>query len=249
MWRHVDARRRRAATPRRVDGARPRRRGTAARRRRGGQRDGRGARRTAQGYMAKGAARQCPPVRSAPSEGASRISNSGGHERRSSVQQAQSRWPWSRPARQSLLSVPPWCWCNRRGCSRSPKLAFRPRRAATAAGYALSICKALLMRRDASPSRVLVTGRTVYRRGGDASGERSESDAYSGWDARARTSGSRAARFRMVGMRNTSSKACRTGPQGRWRVPGRTAGTRTLGSLLARRRARRTPPQRCKSHS
>ena len=138
----------------------------------------------------RGAARQCPPVRSAPSEGASRISNSGGHERRSSVQQAQSRWPWSRPARQSLLSVPPWCWCNRRGCSRSPKLAFRPRRAATAAGYALSICKALLMRRDASPSRVLVAGRTVYRRGGDASGKRSASDGYSGWDARARTSGS-----------------------------------------------------------
>ena len=49
--------------------------------------------------------------------------------------------------------------------------------------------------RDASASRVLVAGRTVYRGGGDASGKRSESDGYSGRDARARTSGSRAARF------------------------------------------------------
>ena len=138
----------------------------------------------------RGAARQCPPVRSAPNEGASRISNSGGHERRSSVQQAQSRWPWSVPAPGSQLLGPPWCWCNRRGCSRSPKLPSQPRRAATAAGYALSICKALLMCRDASPSRVLVAGRTVYWGGGDASGKRSESDGYSGRDARARTSGS-----------------------------------------------------------
>ena len=68
---------------------------------------------------------------------------------------------------------------------------FLPSRAApaTAAGYALSICKALLMCRDASPSRVLVAGRTVYRRGGDASGRRSASDGYSGWDARARAGG------------------------------------------------------------
>ena len=138
----------------------------------------------------RGAARQCPPVRSAPNEGASRISNSGGHERRSSVQQAQSRWQSSWPAPGSQLLGPPWCWCNRRGCSRSPKLPSQPRRAATAAGYALSICKALLMCRDASPSRVLVAGRSVYRGGGDASGKRSASDGYSGWDARARTSGS-----------------------------------------------------------
>ena len=44
--------------------------------------------------------------------------------------------------------------------------------------------------RDASASRVLVSGRAVYRGGGDASGKRSESDGYSGRDARARTSGS-----------------------------------------------------------
>ena len=54
-----------------------------------------------------------------------------------------------------------------------------------ATGYALSICKALLMGRDASPSRVLVAGRTVYWGGGDAAGKRSASDGYSGWDARA----------------------------------------------------------------
>ena len=36
---------------------------------------------------------------------------------------------------------------------------------------------------------MLVSGRTVYRGGGDASGKRSESDGYSGWDARARTGG------------------------------------------------------------
>ena len=161
----------------------------------------------------RGAARQCPPVRSAPNEGASRISNSGGHERRSSVQQAQSRWPWSRPARQSLLSVPPWCWCNRRGCSRSPKLPSQPRRAATAAGYALSICKALLMCRDASPSRVLVAGRTVYWGGGDASGKRSASDGYSGWDARARTSGSARLAFQSRGVEGQSRE-----------LSGRTAG-------------------------
>ena len=70
-------------------------------------------------------------------------------------------------------------------CDFSPS----PGSAAAVSGSALSICKALLMRRDASPSRVLVAGRTVYRRGGDASGKRSESDGYSGWDARARTGG------------------------------------------------------------
>ena len=43
---------------------------------------------------------------------------------------------------------------------------------------------------DASASRVLVAGRAVSRVGGDASGKRSESDGYSGRDARAGTSGS-----------------------------------------------------------
>ena len=71
-------------------------------------------------------------------------------------------------------------------CDCSPS----PGSTAAVSGSALSICKALLMRRDASPSRVLVGGRTVYRRGGDASGKRSASDGYSGWDARARTSAS-----------------------------------------------------------
>ena len=71
-------------------------------------------------------------------------------------------------------------------CDFSPS----PGSAAAVSGSALSICKALLMCRDASPSRVLVAGRTVYWGGGDASGKRSGSDVYSGWDARARTSGS-----------------------------------------------------------
>ena len=215
-------------TSMRVDGVRPRHVASTARghaveaRRRGDGVEGnatgaaRGGRRKV--TWQRGAARQCPPVRSAPNEGASRISNSGGHERRSSVQQAQSRWPWSVPAPGSQLLGPPWCWCNRRGCSRSPKLPSQPRRAATAAGYALSICKALLMCRDASPSRVLVAGKTVYWGGGDASGKRSESDGYSGWAARARTSGSRAVRFTTQGGGRPVQGAVRSDHRRRWHV-------------------------------
>ena len=187
-------------TSMRVDGVRPRHVASTARghaveaRRRGDGVEGnatgaaRGGRRKV--TWQRGAARQCPPVRSAPSEGASRISNSGGHERRSSVQQAQSRWPWSRPARQSLLSVPPWC--NRRGALALPvPVTAPPAPAQPLLSLARTVdLQSLAHEHDASASRVLVAGRTVCRGGGDASGKRSASDAYSGRDARARTSGS-----------------------------------------------------------
>ena len=93
-------------------------------------------------------------------------------------------------------------------CDCSPS----PGSAAAVSGSALSICKALLMCRDASPSRVLVAGKTVYWGGGDASGKRSESDGYSGWAARARTSGSALA-FYKAGRWKASPRSCQVGPQ------------------------------------
>ena len=76
----------------------------------------------------KGAAQQRQPAESAPSEGASRISNSGGHERRSSVQQAQSRWPWSRPARPHTRGDRPWCKNSRLFLSVTQKRSHDPAR-------------------------------------------------------------------------------------------------------------------------
>ena len=72
--------------------------------------------------------------------------------------------------------------------------------------------------RDASASRVLVSGRAVYRGGGDASGKRSESDGYSGWAARARTSGSRAVRFTTQGGGRPVQGAVRSDHRRRWHV-------------------------------
>ena len=72
--------------------------------------------------------------------------------------------------------------------------------------------QSLLMCRDASPSRVLVAGQTVCRGGGDASGKRSESDGYSGWDARAGTAEARGS-LSKAGRWKPSPRPCRSGPE------------------------------------
>ena len=88
--------------------------------------------------------------------------------------------------------------------------------------------------RDASASRVLVSGRTVYRGGGDASGKRSASDGYSGWDARAGTSGSRAARFKSRDDGRPAQRPPGRAPGDVGACLGAAFGTRTLGSNLLR---------------
>ena len=116
---------------RRVDGVRPRRRGTAARRR--GTSLHATVRRAADGRTASsgqnGAAPQRQPAGSAPSEGASEISDSGGHEQRRSAAKEQSHCSSSVPALPHTREGRPWCKNSRLSSSAIQKkaLAAAPR--------------------------------------------------------------------------------------------------------------------------